>query len=209
MISMWSTEARPERTGAAAAGEMVASPAARIALGIAAFVVATALSAYVVVPWTPVPMTLQPLFVILAGALLGPWAGAAAMASYVAVGAAGAPVFSAGHAGLAWLMGPTGGYLLAYPAAAFVVGIVAGDADTTRASLAGKARLLGALVAGVAVLYVGGVSQLWMLTRQDPATLLAVGVTPFLLGDLTKILIAFFVALGARRTRTTGSPGSL
>ena len=57
-------------------------------------------------------MTLQPMVVLLAGALLGPLAGAAAMASYLAIGALGAPVFAGGHAGLPWLVGPTGGYLI-------------------------------------------------------------------------------------------------
>ena len=74
---------------------------ARIGVSIVAFVLATSFGAHVAVPlpWTPVPMTLQPLFVILAGALLGPRLGAAAMASYLAVGMGGAPVFSQGHAG--------------------------------------------------------------------------------------------------------------
>lgn len=175
--------------------EVIAGPRARrAALGVA-FVVATALGAYVWVPlpFTPVPITLQPLFVILAGAVLGPRAGAAAMATYVAVGAAGAPVFSAGNAGLPWLMGPTGGYLLAYPAAAFATGTLAGRRP-------GGLRLFAALAAGVALLYAGGVSQLWILTRQDPATLLLQGVVPFLPGDLLKVAAAWAGVRGLRST---------
>ena len=171
----------------------------RIAAGMAAFVVATSAGAYVAVPlpWTPVPTTLQPLFVILAGAVLGARAGAAAMVTYVALGAAGAPVFSAGHSGIAWLLGPTGGYLLAFPAAAFLVGILAGP----RSSGAGRTRLLLALAAGIAALYVGGVAQLLLLTKQDLGTLLAQGVTPFIGGDALKIFIAFLLASSFRSSR--------
>ena len=165
--------------------------------GRAAIVLATSFGAHVAVPlpWTPVPMTLQPLFVILAGAVLGPWLGAGAMATYLAVGAAGAPVFSFGGAGLPWLLGPTGGYLLASPAAAFVVGWIAGRQG-------GTLRLTAALAAGIATLYVGGISQLFLLTGESLGALLAVGAAPFLLGDLTKIAMALVLA---RLLRSTGS----
>lgn len=168
--------------------EIVEDRRAQAAIGVAAFVVATALSAQVAVllPWTPVPVTLQPLFVILAGAMLGPRLGALAMAAYVAVGAMGAPIFSNGGAGLAWLFGPTGGYLLAAPAAAWVAGAVAGRDN-------GGLRLLAGLTLGVATMYLGGVAQLMALTRQGLAATLALGVGPFLVGDLTKIALAFFV----------------
>ena len=168
----------------------------KIAVGIAAFVLATSVGAYVAVPlpWTPVPMTLQPLVVILAGAVLGPRAGAAAMATYVLLGAAGAPVFSGGHSGLAWLVGPTGGYLLAFPVAAFVVGAVAGPRD------AGRMRVLLALVTGIAVIYAGGLSQLHMVTGQGLSDLLRQGALPFLGGDLVKVLIALVLAGPLRST---------
>jgi biotin transport system substrate-specific component len=167
-----------------------------VALGIVAFVLATAAGAYVAIPlpFTPVPVTLQPLFVILAGALLGPWAGAASMAAYLALGAGGAPVFSAGHAGVPWLLGPTGGYLVAYPAAAFLVGALAGESRNV-------GRLALALTAGIAVIYAGGLSQLWILTRQDFAVLLQQGALPFLVGDALKVALALVVVRAARRSR--------
>lgn len=167
---------------------------ARVALGVLAFVLATSIGAQVAVPLplTPVPMTLQPVFVILAGAVLGPWAGAAAMATYLALGISGVPVFSAGHAGIVWLMGPTGGYLIACPAAAATVGLVAG------VGRAGTARLAVALVAGLAVLYVGGVSQLLLLTGGGLREVVALGVVPFLGGDLIKVLIALVLTKGIR-----------
>jgi biotin transport system substrate-specific component len=156
-----------------------------------AFALGTAAGASVAVPlpWTPVPVTLQPLFVLTAGAVLGPWLGAAALGLYLAMGAVGLPVFSGGNGGVEWLMGPTGGYLVVYPAAAFLVG-----------SLVDEGRSLGrdaaALVGGLAVLYAGGVAQLWLLSGVDVAQLLALGVQPFLAGDLVKVLLA----LGALRT---------
>lgn len=169
---------------------------ARTFLGIVGFVLATTAGAWVAVPipFTPVPMTLQPLAVILAGALLGPWSGATAMAAYVGLGAAGMPVFSMGHGGIPWLMGPTGGYLIAYPAAAFVVGLVARDG-------AGRLRILAGLSLGLAVIYLGGVSQLALLTGRDPRELVALGVVPFLVGDAVKVLIALVLVGLARSGR--------
>lgn len=175
--------------------EVVEDARGRAAIGLLAFVLATSFGAQVAVPlpWTQVPMTLQPLFVILAGAVLGPWLGAAAMAAYLAVGAAGAPVFSFGGAGIPWLLGPTGGYLVAYPAAAFAVGWIAGRRS-------GALRLSLGLAAGIATIYLGGVSQLFILTGESLGTLLALGVIPFLLGDLTKILMALVLTRLLRPT---------
>lgn len=115
------------------------------------------------------------------------------MASYVALGAAGAPVFAGGRAGYVWLFGPTGGYLLAYPAAAFVVGLLAGRA-------AGGLRLLGALTIGMALIYLGGLSQLWMLTREDLGTVFMQSVVPFLPGDLFKVVLAWLTVRSIRST---------
>jgi biotin transport system substrate-specific component len=175
--------------------DVVSDPRARRAVALIAFVLATAFGAQVAVPlpWTQVPMTLQPLFVILAGAVLGPRLGAGAIASYVMLGAAGAPVFSNGAAGLPWLLGPTGGYLLAMPAAAFVVGAVAGRAG-------GAARTLLGLALGVATIYAGGVSWLVLLTGGSLGTAVALGVVPFIAGDVTKVLLAFFAARKLRAT---------
>jgi len=180
--------------------EVVEDRRARMMIGGVAFALATAFGAQVAVPlpWTPVPVTLQPLFVILAGVMLGPRVGAVAMAAYVGVGALGAPVFSNGGAGLPWLLGPTGGYLLAVPAAAFVAGSVAGRQGAAFRTLAG-------LALGVATMYVGGVSQLLVVTGQELGAVLAMGVVPFLVGDVTKILLAFFVVRSAKWT-STGRP---
>lgn len=179
-----------------AAQEVVEDRRARSAIGAVAFAVATALSAQVAVwlPWTAVPMTLQPLFVILAGALLGPRLGALSMGAYVVVGAMGAPVFAGGGAGLPWLMGPTGGYLLAAPAAAFVAGAVADES--------GALRLLAGLTLGVLTMYLGGVAQLMGVTGQGVEAAVVAGVVPFLAGDMTKVGLAFFVVRSARWARS-------
>src|SRR5256884_9655081 len=90
--------------------------------------VAVAAQISIPLPGTPVPMTLQPLAVLLVGGLLGPGLGSSALILYLALGAAGLPVFTPyGVPGLARLLGPTGGYLLAYPVAAFAVGKLAPD----------------------------------------------------------------------------------
>ena len=180
--------------------EVVHDRRARIAIGVMAFALVTAFGAQVAVrlPWTPVPVTLQPLFVILAGVVLGPRRGAFAMALYVGVGALGAPVFANGGAGLPWLLGPTGGYLLAAPAAAFVAGFVSGSDK-------GVLRTLCGLTLGVATMYLGGVAQLLVVSGQDLGSVLAMGVVPFLIGDVTKILLAFFVVRSSKWTTLAGS----
>lgn len=165
-------------------------------LGIAGFVLATAAASQVAIPLpgTPVPFTLQPMLVILAGMMLGPVAGATSMALYLAAGAAGLPVFTPiGAPGVARLLGPTGGYLLAYPAAAYVAGILAQRFPR----FAGRA-LAG--IAGMVVLFAGGIAQLTVLTG-SAATALALGVTPFAALDIVKALLA--AGLTTRRTSTT------
>jgi len=169
------------------------------AIGIAAFALAAVFGAQIAVPvpLTPVPITLQTLFVILAGVVLGPRAGAASMVLYVGLGALGAPVFSNGGAGIAWLLGPTGGYLLSYPASAFVAGWVASGWRSRGGSWL---RLLAGLTLGVLVQYAGGLSQLALLTGRPFAEVLAMGALPFLFGDAVKIATAAWIARGMRST---------
>ena len=94
-----------------------------VAVGTAVLVVAAAAQVAVPVPLNPVPMTLQPLAVLVVGGLLGPAAGAAALTLYLVLGMLGMPVFAGGSAGFVHVIGPTGGYLLAFPAAAAVAGL--------------------------------------------------------------------------------------
>jgi biotin transport system substrate-specific component len=162
-------------------------------LGIVGFAAALAFAAQVAVPMpgTPVPFTLQPLVVVLAGLWLGPMAGAASMVLYLVAGAVGLPVFAPmGAPGIARFFGPTAGYLLAYPFSAFVAGWI----GVRTRSFPG--RLVAAAV-GIALLLAGGVAYLVAFTGTASGAL-ALGLHPFVLLDGVKALIA--AALAPRRT---------
>jgi biotin transport system substrate-specific component len=163
------------------------------ALGIVVAVGALALASQLAVPLpgTPIPLTLQPFVVVLAGLLLGPIDAAIAMVVYLLAGAAGLPVFTPmGPPGLARLLSPTGGYLLSYPLAAAVAGwLGAGRERFATRSLAA--------VAGMATLYLGGLAQLLVLTG-SLATAAVMGVLPFAAADLVKSIVAGAVS-GPRR----------
>jgi biotin transport system substrate-specific component len=152
-----------------------------LAIAGGALVVALSSQVAVPLPFTPVPMTLQGLAVILVGGTLGGAAGASAMVFYLLLGAFGAPVFALGASGIARLLGPTGGYLLAFPVAAAVVGRVA-----VRGSLP---RCLLAALLGMVAIHAGGLAQLAILTGGlDRAVQL--GTAPFLVLDLLKVVVA-------------------
>jgi biotin transport system substrate-specific component len=178
--------------------ELVPDRNVRRALAVAAFALATALGAHVAVPLTPVPVTLQTLFVILAGAMLGPTLGAASQLLYLGMGIAGVPVFAAGF-GLAYLAGPTGGYLLTYPITAFLAGMVA---QRTSASRSGAVLLFIGLFLASLVTLGGGTAWLAVLTG-DIGTAVAVGFLPFLFGDVLKVGLATLIAWRGRE-RTFG-----
>lgn len=136
-----------------------------------------------VLPFTPVPITGQTLAVLLVGASLGSRRGALAMAAYLAEGAAGLPVFAGGGLGLAWLLGPTAGYLWSLPLAAWIVGLLA-ERGWDRSFF----RAACAMLAGNAVIYL--VALPWLAVFVAPQRILAAGMLPFLVGDLVKIGIA-------------------
>lgn len=153
------------------------------------FALLTALGAYVAVPLgiTPVPMTLQTLFVLLAGALLGPVAGASSQLLYLSLGVAGAPVFAMGAAGLPWIFGPTGGYLMSFPMAAALVGWIAGrDGDLLRTA--------AGMVAGTIIIFLMGTGWLAVVTDLAAGALFVAGVQPFLVGAVVKAGIGLVVA---------------
>jgi biotin transport system substrate-specific component len=153
---------------------------------VVAFSLLVALSAQVVVPlpWTPVPVTLQTFAVLLTGALLGSRLGALALFAYLLEGAAGLPFFSAGRGGAAHLLlSPTAGYLLAYPVAAFATGWLAERGWDRRYLPSAAAMALGSVV-----VLAGG--WLGLLRFYAPAQAFALGVAPFLAGDVVKIALA-------------------
>src|SRR3954471_19331819 len=159
--------------------------------GIVGFAAAMAVAAQVSlpIPFTPVPFSLQPLVVALAGLMLGPVAGAAAMALYLAAGATGLPVFSPVPGlpqGIARFAGPTGGYLIAYPIAAWVAGALGGRQST-------YFRRFLAACAGIAMIFVGGIAQLTII-NQSFTRAIDLGITPFIPLDAVKALIAAAIA---------------
>lgn len=180
----------------AADTEVLTSLPARRAFAVITFALLTAFSAHVSfpLPGTPVPVSLQTMMVVLAGMLLGPALGATSMVAYLLAGAAGLPVFANGL-GLPYLFGPTGGYLLAFPAAAAVAGAVSVHACGSVAARAAVLGLAGVLSTGLVL--AGGWAQLSLLTG-DAMTALRLGVIPFLLGDVVKLVITVVIALRVR-----------
>jgi biotin transport system substrate-specific component len=164
------------------------APVVRVAaVALTVALTATASQFTVVLPFTAVPFTLAPLVVILAGAVLGSRLGAASQMAYLAAGIVGLQVFAPSAIlppGAGRLLGPTGGYLLAYPMAAFAAGYLA-ERGWDRSFL----RAAVALTAGMLVIYLGGFA--WM-TRFAPSVgaAFAQGVAPFILADLAKVVIA-------------------
>jgi biotin transport system substrate-specific component len=169
-----------------------------LAVGLGALVVALSAQIVVPVPFSPVPMTLQPLAVLVVGGLLGGTAGLAALLLYIALGIAGLPVFAGAGSGVARLLGPTGGYLLAFPVAAWITGILTGPAFGTERvfGAAGVPRVLLACALGMVIIHVGGVAQLALLGG-DPSLAFRVGFMPFLTGDLIKVGLAAVLILVA------------
>jgi biotin transport system substrate-specific component len=169
-----------------------------LAIGATALV---ALCAHASLPlyFTPVPITLQTLAVILIGLTLGPALGASAMALYLAEGAMGLPVFSPlGPGGIAQLLGPTAGFLLSYPFAAAAAGFV------VRAVRVGHSKFPAAVLAGIAagvIIFSMGTGWIAILFHLSPATAWHLSVAPFLPGEVLKIIAAAGAYIALRRWR--------
>jgi biotin transport system substrate-specific component len=185
----------------AARATLIQNTAARRVFAVLVFALLTALGAHVAVPvpGTQVPITMQTLFVTLAGALLGPYLGAASQVAYLLAGIAGAPVFAMGS-GFAYLLGPTGGYLLSYPLAAALTGVLCGR-DRSIGARAFARIALSMLIASALILALGW-AQLSLLTG-NAARALQLGVLPFIVGDLLKVTLGALIALRLR-PRTLG-----
>lgn len=172
--------------------------AARLTANIAAVVLGSVVlwvSAKVQVPFYPVQMTLQTLAIALIAAAYGWRLGLATMLLYLAEGAMGLPVFAGTPErglGLAYMMGPTAGYLVGFVAATVLVGFVA-----ERGGDKSFVKLLAAMLAGGAIVLGLGFAYLATIIGADKAW--AGGVVPFLLGDALKITIAALLVAGTRR----------
>jgi len=153
------------------------------------FAALTAIGAFVriPVPVSPVPITIQVFFVLLSGLVLGSrWAGAS-MAVYVMLGIIGFPVFSGGSSGIGVIMGYTGGYLIGFIGAAYITGLIA---ETFGRS---TSAAIGAMIVGLAVIYMFGVMQLSIVAHLPIKESVATGVLPFLIGDFIKLIAALIV----------------
>jgi biotin transport system substrate-specific component len=188
------------RTGVELPGTLLHTLTARgnldRSLRVAAVLFVTALTAAaaqvsVPLPFTPVPFTLQPMIVLLGGAVLGSRLGLASQVLYLLIGIAGAPVFAWSPVlpqGVLRLLGPTGGYLMSYPLAALVAGYLAERGFDRR-----YLTSVCAMAAGLAVVFAGGVIWLAWFTQPVAAGLesaLATGLYPFVPADLVKIFLA-------------------
>lgn len=148
----------------------------------------TAAGAFIAIPIGPVPIVLQNFFVILTGLLIGSRWGVASVGVYLLAGILGLPVFAGGTGGIGRIVGPTGGYLLGYLPAVYVIGRVCEMAPP-------KAVFdIAAAVCGSLIVYACGVPWLKLLTGMTWSKALAAGMLPFLLGDVLKIIAAVPVA---------------
>jgi biotin transport system substrate-specific component len=150
-----------------------------------AFSLLTALAAQIVIPVGPVPVTAQTFAVLLTGALLGSRLGAMAMIIYLAEGASGLPFFYGGHGGLAHLFGPTGGYLVAFPAAAFITGAFAENGWDKRFLTAVVAMAVGSVI-----IILTGWAWFSIVMQTSPLTAFQISVAKFIPGDIIKIILA-------------------
>jgi biotin transport system substrate-specific component len=150
-------------------------------------------------PFTPVPLTVQPMIVLLGGAALGARLGASAQLLYLALGILGLPVFAVSPVlpqGALRLLGPTGGYLMMYPLAAFVTGWLAERGLDRR-----YATAVLAMACGLVLVFAGGVAWLALVVQpgRGLAGAVAAGLAPFVAADAAKLLVAAAVMPGLWR----------
>lgn len=148
----------------------------------------TAVGALISIPLQPVPLTLHTLFMNLAAALLGGPLGALSQVVYILLGVIGLPVFSGGKAGFGVLLGPTGGYLVGFVIGAFLIGKM-----VRMRARAGFFWLLISMAVGHVIVYGCGVLQLALVAKLSLSKALAVGVLPFLPGDVLKMCAASYI----------------
>jgi len=147
-----------------------------------------AASSLFVIPLGPVPFTLQVMFVLLSGAILGPGWGVASMIIYLMMGLIGLPVFSGGRSGIGHLLGPTGGYLAGFLFASLLVGLLIPERRRFT-------PIFLSMMAGLVVIYGLGILWLSISARLQILKALAVGLIPFIPADILKAVIASMIVL--------------
>lgn len=162
---------------------------------IAIFTAIMVVTAFIQIPlpFTPVPITLQTMTVMLAGLILKPKEAALSLVVYVLLGAIGLPVFAGGQGGFSVIVGPTGGYLISWIPAAWLVSVISGKSfNIVRATLA-------ALIGGIVLVYAIGVPWLALSTGMGLSKAIAVGAVPFIAGDVFKLAIAILIATALKK----------
>lgn len=169
--------------------ELIMSRAANRLLGVVIFIILTSLAAFVRIPlpFTPVPITLQTLFVLLSGVCLGSGLGFASQCGYIFLGAAGLSLFTGTGSGLLYIFGPTGGYLFGFALASFLAGRLIKSSHDSLLFVFAKLCLADF------VLLACGVIWLKFLFGYTLAKVLFIGFLPFLAGDLFKVMIAVVI----------------
>ncbi len=146
------------------------------------FAALTALGSLIIIPlpFSPVPITLQSLFVLLSGNFLGKKWGFMSQIIYIFIGVIGLPVFAGGTGGIGILFGPTSGFILSFPLASYISGI--------------KINKYLAFTLATISIYIFGISGLILITKMGLSTAITSGVTPFLIGDIFKIFLAVYIS---------------
>ena len=177
-----SMDVRTDTLMGAALAPLDSTRAAGLAIVFSLFIAA---SAQFTIPIGAVPITGQTFAVLLTGALLGSRLGAAAVIAYLIEGAVGLPFFAGGGGGIVRFLGPTAGYLVAFPAAAFITGAFAEHGWDKRYETA-----MAAMAIGSTIIFLGGWAWYAVLTNTPPVAAFKLAVLPFLLGDVMKIALA-------------------
>jgi biotin transport system substrate-specific component len=168
----------------------------------ASWIIAISGQITIYLPFSPVPITGQTLAVLMAGLILGKTLGTASIAAYLAQGAAGLPFFAGGKSGLATLFGPTGGYLFGFLAAVYIVGMLS-ELRLKRSVI----QASSAIVIGNVIIYIFGL--VWLARFVGESQVLQLGLYPFLIGDLLKILLGIVLVGGSSalfsRSNSTGT----
>ena len=168
--------------------EIIGNKTAMSVIGVSTFALLTWIGAYVYIPldFTPVPITLQTLFVFLSGAILGKRLGAISQAAYLGMGVLGMPIFTAGGFGALYVLGPTGGYILGFIVSSWLIGYMIRKNDTI-------GSIITAFVSGATVIFALGAGWLVFGLGLNIKQAFFLGVLPFIPGCIIKIAIAAII----------------
>ena len=163
-----------------------------IVILLASWLIGVSAQFSIVLPFSPIPITGQTIIILMMGVLLGKERGTAAVGLYILQGVAGLPVFAGGKSGLLTLVGPTGGYLVGFLGAVYVVGILSELRHDNSISYT-----VFSLIIGNVIIYAFGL--IWLVRFVGETQALSLGFFPFLVGDIVKIFIGVLVLTGSQK----------